>query len=81
MNKDELIREILNTVTGKTMSFEGVPVSMWITAAQNPTDEKWLEYCRNAVSVFESTAGRRDTDSVFAKCLRLAEERRHDEEA
>lgn len=54
---------------------------MWITAAHNPTDEKWLEYCRNAVSVFESTTGQRDTESVFAKCLRLAEERRLDEEA
>lgn len=77
MDRDKRIKEILDVVNGERTEFAGIPIEMWLVAQDNPMDERWLECCRNVVDSYESETGKRDTDSSFAQCLLMAEERRH----
>lgn len=75
MNQEErkqMIDEILSAIKENPTISEGISPSMWIIAETDPTNPDWLNFCQRAVDWYYQEHGKRDTESIFAQCLRIA---------
>lgn len=78
MNQEERQQKI-DVILGeikKQVDFPDIPIHLWITGAQEgkpgePDFEKWLQICTQYVDAYLKKTGKRDTDSPFAKYVKM----------